>query len=521
MKKVTPLPPSQRWAQARFAIIGGLLAQPPGKGELRERLIALCEQTWQHPISGRPMRVSLRSIRRWYDAARRHIQPTQALTRAVRKDAGSSSRIDDTTARHLEQSYQDHRRWRYLLHYDNLIASLTPEKKEAAPSYSTVRRYMLHRGMIPRRMPADYHHTPAALRTQQRFDQREVRSYEHTHTHALWHTDAHHGSIPLSHDGELRRPVIIAVIDDHSRYILHAQWYWREDTASVAQTLMQAFAKRGLPRMLMSDNGGPFVAGEIAHGLHRLSIQHETTMCYAPNQNGKIEVFWSLLEGRLLAMLDRQNHLDLYRLNELTQAWVEHDYHRRVHAGIRTTPLERYQAAPHVGRDAPAGAELAQIFTRRELRQQRRSDGTITLGGKRFDIPNRYRHLRTLVVRYALWDLDHVFLANPDTDRILDRLWPIDPAGQASGARREFEPVVPPSSPAPPQRSLPLPPLLQVALDAARDTGLPPAFISPNPSHSAAGAPPPPAPPSPPSPPSPPAPPQPSPSESHDHDDHR
>ena len=493
MGKAEPLPPSQRWAQVRFAIIGGLLAQPPGKEELRDRLIALSEQTWQHPISGAPMRVSLRSIRRWYDAARRDHQPTQALTRAVRKDAGTSTRIDAAIARHLEQSWQDHRRWRYLLHYDNLLASLSPEHKKSAPSYSTVRRYMRQRGMIPRRMPADYHHTPAALRTQLRFDQREVKMYEHTHTHALWHTDAHHGSIPLSRDGELRRPVVIAVIDDHSRYILHAQWHWREDAASVAQTLMQAFAKRGLPRMLMSDNGAPFVASEIVHGLHRLSIQHATTMCYAPCQNGKIETFWSLLEGRLLAMLDHQHQLDLYRLNELTQAWVEHDYHRREHAGIHTTPLERYQAAPHVGRSAPTGAELAQIFTRRELRQQRRSDGTITLGGKRFDIPNRYRHLRTIVVRYASWDIDHVFFAHPDTDRILDRLWPSDPAGQSSGARREIDPVVTPSSPAPPQWPLPLPPLLQAAMDAARDTGLPPAFLSTDASRSSVPAPQPPA----------------------------
>jgi len=112
-----------------------------------------------------------------------------------------------------------------------------------------------------------------------------------------------------------------------------------------------------------------------------------------------MEVFWAHVEGRLMAMLDRHRDLDLYRLNELTQAWIEHEYHRRPHASINATPLERYQSAPHVGRPAPTGTELTQVFTRRESRRQRRSDGTITVGGRRFELPSRYRHLTSILVR--------------------------------------------------------------------------------------------------------------------------
>jgi putative transposase len=118
-----------------------------------------------------------------------------------------------------------------------------------------------------------------------RFAHRKVRSYEHTHTHALWHIDAYHCSIPLSHQGQMKRPALLAIIDDHARFICHAQWFWREDTAAAAHVFSQAIVKRGLPRMVMSDNGGPFVAAEIRHGLHRLGVLHETTTCYAPNQN--------------------------------------------------------------------------------------------------------------------------------------------------------------------------------------------------------------------------------------------
>ena len=123
------------------------------------------------------------------------------------------------------------------------------------------------------------------------------------------------------------------------------------------------------------------------------------------------------------------------------------------------------------------GAALAQVFTRRESRRQRRSDGTITVGGQRFELPNRYRHLTSILVRYAQWDLDQVFLAHDESDRILERLLPSDRAGNASGDRREIEPVIAPAAHS--QEPAPLPPLLQAALAAARATGLPPAFMPP------------------------------------------
>jgi putative transposase len=39
------------------------------------------------------------------------------------------------------------------------------------------------------------------------------------------------------------------------------------------------------------------------------------------------------------------------------------------------------------------------------LRLQRRSDGAVSLAGQRFEIPSRYRHLGTVSLRYARWDL--------------------------------------------------------------------------------------------------------------------
>ena len=71
---------------------------------------------------------------------------------------------------------------------------------------------------------------------------------------------------------------------------------------------------------------------------------------------------------------------------------------------------------------------------------QRKSDGTVVIEGRRFEIPNRYRHLTRLEVRYAGWDLGLVHLVDERTGTVLTRLHPQDKTQNASGlaARCDF-----------------------------------------------------------------------------------
>jgi hypothetical protein len=47
-----------------------------------------------------------------------------------------------------------------------------------------------------------------------------------------------------------------------------------------------------------------------------------------------------------------------------------------------------------------------------ERRTQRKSDGAVVIEGRRFELPNRYRHLREVEVRFASWDLGAVHLVD-------------------------------------------------------------------------------------------------------------
>jgi putative transposase len=96
----------------------------------------------------------------------------------------------------------------------------------------------------------------------------------------------------------------------------------------------------------LSDNGSAMVAAEIAEGLARFGVVHQTTLPYGPYQNPNSEIVWSLVEGRLLAMLEGVADLPLAFLNEATQAWAEYEYNCKAHSEIGQAPGGAVLAGP-------------------------------------------------------------------------------------------------------------------------------------------------------------------------------
>jgi transposase InsO family protein len=466
----------ERWGAFRFSVIGQLLAAPPGKGELAGALTALAERTWHHPISGKPTRFSFSAIERWYyRALKEKSDPVGVLRRKLRADAGRQLAISGAVRRAIIAQYAVHKGWSVRLHHDNLIALAESNPDLGSiPSYATLRRFFKASGFYKRRRLTS-RRTEGAERAEARFLDREVRSYEAEYVGSLIHFDAHHGSrTVLTPKGEWMTPILFGVLDDRSRLACHLQWYLSEAAEVVAHGLTQAFQKRGLPRASLSDNGPAMIAVEIVDGLTRLGVLQQTTLPYTPEANAKIEILWASVEGRLMAMLEHVSDLSLAKLNEATLAWVEHEYNRKVNSETGQSPIARFLAGPSVMRPCPDSATLRLAFTRTERRMQRRSDGTLVLAGRRFEVPDRYRHLRELEVRYAGWDLSHVHLVDERSGNVLCRLFPQDKAQNSSGLRRTRHPDTkePPAQP-----DTDIPPLLKRLMKDQSDSGLPPAYL--------------------------------------------
>ena len=467
-----------RWARLRFAIIGPLLAAPAAAGELKKAIQELAAKFWQHPVSGERVQFSFSSIERWFYAARKAQDPVAALRRQRRSDAGRQS-LGEPLIRALRALYRQYPSWSIRLLYDNL-AVLVAENSVLEPllSYATIRRYLKANGLRRKKTPR--RQTAGALQAQQRLESHEVRSFETEHSLSLIHLDFHHGSRKvLIPSGGWVTPLLLGVIDDYSRLIVHLQWYLEETAKALVHGVTQAFQRYGLPRAVLSDNGSAMVSAEFTQGLHVLGIVHATTLPYAAYQNGKQETVWTQVEGRLMAMLEQVEDLTLEMLNEITQVWVEYDYNQDTHEEIGTWPLRRFLDGPNVARSCPDSQTLRRAFRCQVNRRQRRSDGTFSLQGQRFEVPSRYRHLEDLRVSYARWDLTAVDLIDPETLKVLCPLYPLDKAANANGLRRvlDVDPVdlILPIQPIATHQGLP--PLLRKMMADFAATGKPPAYI--------------------------------------------
>ncbi len=150
----------------------------------------------------------------------------------------------------------------------------------------------------------------------------------------------------------------------------------------------------------------------------------------SPHQNGKQEVFWGQVEGRLIAMLEAEPNLTLNRLNQATQAWVEVEYHRGRHSETGQTPLNLLPQRP---KRRPTGA----ADRRSALRLTKPAADPAPQ--RPHHLPERHplrnpRPLRPLPrahLRFAHWDLSHLWLVD-QAERQLCRIFPLDKAANAS-----------------------------------------------------------------------------------------
>lgn len=473
----TPKGSLNNWAQFRFSIIGGLLARPPQKGELRQELQQLARHTYQHPTKDELVKFGVSTIERWYYKALQTSDPVGALERKSRSDAGTHKAMSYELLKALGKQYKMYPSWSYKLHFDN-IAALTEERPELGdpPSYSTVTRRMKERNWYKKHSRRKK--TKGQKQAASRLEKQEVRSFESSYPHGLWHLDFHHCSIRvIDSNGKWHTPIALCILDDYSRLCCHIQWFLNETAEVLLHGLVQAFHKRGIPRALMTDNGSAMVAGETKNGLISLGVKHEKTLPYSPYQNGKQESFWGQLEGRLIAMLRRVESLSLEQLNYATQAWIEVEYNRSWHDEINTSPVQKLLSGKDVSRQSSDSEDLRFAFTVYETRVQRQSDGTVQIKGVRFEVPSRFLHFKKISVRYQNWDLSRAWLVDPINGKKIAVMYPQDKIKNNQGNRRTLTPFHQEPELSKEDIKEAYPPLMRKLLAEYAATGLPPAYI--------------------------------------------
>lgn len=214
--------------------------------------------------------------------------------------------------------------------FEELVVELWKTYKVSAPK--------LHRlleiegfGVSERQIQKIFNNHQLRMSDRSRPFQVKFVKYERAHKNELWHTD---WTVCPHTDRQL-----IAFIDDHSRFVVHAEYFSNATAENTILALANAIAKWGVPAEILTDNGTQFTAARNRGGGTTLfeqfcdqkGIKHILGRVHHPQTNGKVERWFGTYKQEFD---ERFNNLDEY---------VKFYNEKRIHQGIDyLVPAQRY-----------------------------------------------------------------------------------------------------------------------------------------------------------------------------------
>ena len=235
---------------------------------------------------------------------------------------------------------------------------------------------------------------------------------------ALWVGDFEHGP-PVIHQGQAIKTHLSAWIDCHSRFIVEARYYVRENLDILVDSLLRAWGNHGASRELYVDNAKIYHAKALQLACTQLNIKLLHRPPRDPAPGGLIERFFQTCQMQLEAEVRASRILTLDELNRVLAAWLETAYHQELHGETGQTPQERYHQEPRLIRHVDLGAVLA-FFHQRVPRAVSDDFSDVRIDNRFFAVDPTLRGDRVIVEYDPFSSLEEVQLYSP-SDAYLGR----------------------------------------------------------------------------------------------------
>ena len=337
-------------------------------------------------------KVSVTTLYRWEKAYRQG--GFDALKPQPRQDKEcrviSPETLDRAEALKREQPFRSARAIINILEMDR--ENPIPEKRLAE---RTLRRQLAKRGA-----------TTAQLAAEQQ--PKTYRRFERNAFGDLWQGDALHGPYlpdPANPDKK-RQTFLFAFIDDHTRLVPHAQFYWHEQLPRLEDCFKRAVRRYGAPLAVYVDRGAVYKSKQFDTACATMGVQRILATAYYPEGKGKIERFFGFVRSDFLPELETSDVTSLHQLNQSLLAWLEVVYHRKHHSEIGGTPLERFRLNPNPAARSVDPETLHQAFLHRDGRKVAKT-ATVSFQGNRNRVPSFLRG-KSIELRYDPFDLSRL-----------------------------------------------------------------------------------------------------------------
>lgn len=238
---------------------------------------------------------------------------------------------------------------------------------------------------------------------------RSYRSFEASCSLELVQGDARDGIWIDCADGKKRKTYLFAWLDDFSRKILYAQYYWDEKLPCMEDSFRKMVLRYGLPKKLYLDNGSTYISNHFRFVIHDLGIKKTHHGAYKSYCKGKVEALMKKIKNDFQSEAQLAGFKTLEELNTAFHAWVNVKYDRQALSTTGEAPGERFikglSAEPKRIENLD---EFMQYFLMRETRTVNKY-GRVKLKGNTYPVKSAV-HGKVVNVRYDPFDLTKIFI---------------------------------------------------------------------------------------------------------------
>lgn len=351
----------------RYGLLFPVLRGQLERGDVMHHFRKIVEQKHQIPHSSKE-RISMSTLKRW--RAQFLQDGFEALKPSTRQDRGKPRQIpekilDTASDMRKENPKRSTRQIIDMLEMNEVIG-------RDAVKLSTLSRHLRKRGLSRQDL--------------KKTEEGTFRRFEAKGPNVLWQSDVKYGPYLPDPSGAKRhrQTYLIGFLDDFSRKVVHAEFYWHQDLVSLADCCKKALIKGGLPEIIYVDHGKIYVSTRFRASAADLDIYIMTGQTYHPQGRGKIERLWGDLSNSFLSELSGTETTTLAQLNDYLEAWIEQHHNQRIHSETEQTPNHRF--TEHLSDPRITGKDqLDQAFLWRDNRKVQKT-ATISFEGNHYEV---------------------------------------------------------------------------------------------------------------------------------------
>ena len=343
------------------------------------------EQEFFVPGRG-PKRFKATTMKTWLNKYRKN--GFSSIVPKAREDKGTYRKLSKEDQKKITELRKENHALPLTLFYDLCIEEKILSSRSVC--YATFARFLKVQGMATRRTA------------------KARKRYEMDRFGELWVGDFCHG--PLVWEGSRKRKaILLAIIDDHSRYIVGWKFSFAENTQILEEVFRESILAFGLCERLYVDNGSAFSSNYLQRTCANLKIGLVHSKPYDSPSRGKVERFFRTMRARFLTRFEKRTDLTLNELNSEFGRWLRDDYHFKKHSSLELRPFDRYQKSIEAYPPKRVSAEEIREYFLVSTQRNVRSDSTIAYGGIFYEVPSQYIGQR-VELRHAQGENAKVYL---------------------------------------------------------------------------------------------------------------